>query len=62
MTHNPFDLETWMTQMAHLIELPIPTEYQDGVLDNLERIQTIAQLVLEFPLPEDIQLAPTFEP
>lgn len=62
MTDNPLDREIWLEQMAHLIELPIPTEYRDGVLENLERIQTIAQLVLEFPLPEEIQLAPTFEP
>ncbi|MEO1378485.1 MAG: DUF4089 domain-containing protein, partial [Cyanobacteria bacterium J06635_10] len=33
-----------------------------GVIENFERIQVIAKLVNQFPLPEDIEAAPVFEP
>ncbi|PMB18562.1 DUF4089 domain-containing protein, partial [Fischerella thermalis] len=36
--------------------------YRDGVVANFERIRVIAQLVNSFPLPDDIEVAPVFEP
>lgn len=48
--------------MSEAIALPIPAEYQENVVANFDRIHTIAQLVLEFPLPEEIEAAPVFEP
>jgi hypothetical protein len=56
------DLSTFVDQSARLIGLPIPAEYRQAVIDNFERIAAIAQLVTEFPLPEDIEIAPVFEP
>jgi hypothetical protein len=32
------------------------------VLENLERMQQLAALVMEFPLPADIEAAETFRP
>jgi len=48
--------------MSEVIALPIPAEYRENVVANIERIHTIAQLVLEFPLSEEIEAAPGFEP
>lgn len=62
MTEPEKDLSTFVDQTADLIGLPIPAEYRQGVIDNFERIAAIAQLVTEFPLPEDTEIAPIFEP
>jgi hypothetical protein len=59
MTEN---VGEFVDQMAAVVDLPIPAEYRDGVVLNFERICTVAQLVLEFPIPEDIEVAPVFEP
>ncbi len=48
--------------MSEVIGLPIPAEYRENVVANFERIQTVAQLVLEFSLPDEIEVAPVFEP
>ncbi|MBD1844874.1 DUF4089 domain-containing protein [Cyanobacteria bacterium FACHB-63] len=48
--------------MAEAVGLPIPSEYRENVIANMERIHTVAQLVLEFSLPEEIEAAPVFEP
>ena len=56
------DVALYVDQMAHMINLPIPSEYREGVIENYARIQPIAQLMLEFPLPADTDIAPTFQP
>jgi len=48
--------------IAALIGLPLDPEYRPGVATNFERLQAIAQLVMEFPLPDTIEAAPVFEP
>ncbi|MBN3923329.1 DUF4089 domain-containing protein [Nostoc sp. NMS4] len=48
--------------MGLLLDLEIRDEYRHGVVANFERINAIANLVNEFPLPEDIEVAPVFEP
>jgi hypothetical protein len=48
-----------LDQMASLVGLTIPPEYRAGVQTNFERIQAIAELVMEFPLPEAIEPAVT---
>lgn len=55
-------VEHYVDQMAALLALPIAPDYRQGVIENVERTAAIAQLVLEFPLPEDIETAPTFQP
>jgi len=44
------------------LDLEIRDEYFDGVVANFERIRTIANLVNSFPLSEEIEVAPIFEP
>lgn len=56
------DLGVYVEQAALLLDLPIKDEYRDEVVANFERIKAIAQLVNSFPIPEEIQPAPTFEP
>jgi len=55
-------VEQYVDLLAALVNLPIASEHRLGVLDNFERIQAIARLVTEFPLPEEIEAAPVFEP
>lgn len=54
--------EEFVNVMSEIVALPIPDEYRENVVANFERIQTIAQLVLEFPLPEELEIAPVFKP
>jgi len=62
MNDHDLDFGTLVDQMAGLMELPLQPEHRPGVVDNFARIQAIAQLVMEFPLPEEIEAAPVFEP
>lgn len=62
MEHQKFNLSDYVDQTALLLDLPIKDEYRDEVVANFERIKAIAQLVNSFPLPEDIEAAPVFEP
>jgi hypothetical protein len=55
-------IAAYVEQMAAILDLPLPPDCRDGVIDNVQRTRAIAQLVLEFPLPPDIEVAPTFEP
>jgi hypothetical protein len=48
--------------MSELIDLPIPAENIEAVVANLERIESLARLVMEFELPDEIEIAPVFEP
>jgi hypothetical protein len=56
------NLKTYVEQMALLIDLNLREEYKDGVVANFERIKNIAKLVNEFELPEEIEIAPIFQP
>ncbi|MCC5627026.1 DUF4089 domain-containing protein [Nostoc sphaeroides] len=57
-----FNVGEYVDQMALLLDLEIRDEYRDGVVANFERIRAIANLVNSFPLAEDIEVAPVFEP
>ncbi len=52
----------YVDQAALAVGLPIPPEYHQGVVENFERIVIVAQLVMDVPLPEEIEIAPVFEP
>ncbi|MEL6458405.1 MAG: DUF4089 domain-containing protein [Cyanobacteria bacterium J06621_15] len=62
MNDKKFNSAEYVDQTALLLGFNLPEEYRDGVVQNFERIQVIAKLVNEFPLPEDIEAAPVFEP
>ena len=62
MEINNFNVQEYVNQMSLLLDLPINDEYKDGVIANFEIIKDIAEIVNNFPLPESIEIAPTFEP
>jgi Protein of unknown function (DUF4089) len=58
-TINPAE---YVEQISKLLDLPIDPEYYPGVVKNFATICAIAKLVTDFPIPEDIEAAPVFEP
>lgn len=62
MTSASANIPELVDLMAVVLELPIDPDYRPGVIANLERTATIAQLVMEFPIPDNIEAAPTFQP
>ncbi len=62
MEEKKLDVTVYVEQMALLVDLKLRDEYKDGVVANFERICSIARVVLEFELPEDVEEAPVFEP
>jgi hypothetical protein len=60
--HVSFMYETYTEQAAALVRLPIPSENNFAVAQNIERATRIAAPVLDYALTEDIQSAPRFEP
>lgn len=62
MEHEAIDYRAYIDQAATVVGLPLPADYHQGVVENFERIAAIAQLILEFPLDEAIEIAPVFEP
>lgn len=52
----------YVTEMAKLLGLSIPPEQLQGVVESFEQIHSIAQPVLDFPLPDTLEAAPQFEP
>jgi hypothetical protein len=61
-SQSEVDIEALVDLMASLLDLPLDPDHRPGVIANLERTRSIAQLVMEFPLPDDIEVAPTFQP
>ncbi len=62
MEDREFDVGEYVKQMGLLLDLEVRDEYFDGVVANFERIRAIANLVNSFALPEEIEVAPIFEP
>ncbi len=58
----PFDASRYVTETLKLLGLTVPPEQMAGVVKNFEQVQAIAQPVLDFPLPDDLESAPRFEP
>ena len=55
-------LEAWVEQVAQIINLPLQPADRPGVVENMARLQAIAQLVMDFPLPEDSEIPSVFRP
>ena len=62
MPEESINVEKYVEQTAQLIDLPLAPEYRPSVVENFTRIAAIATLVMEFPLPEEMEAAPVFEP
>jgi hypothetical protein len=62
MAERTFDAEAYVDAAAKLIGLPLDPAHRPGVVLNLERIAQMAALVMEFPLPEETDPAPVYQP
>ncbi|TAF07374.1 MAG: DUF4089 domain-containing protein [Nostocales cyanobacterium] len=62
MINQEFNVIEYIQQMSLLLDLKLNDEYQDGVIANFTKIKSMAELVNQFPLPEKIEIAPTFDP
>ncbi len=58
----PFDPERHVDGTAAAIGLSIPPDDRAAVVDNFGRIAAMAQLVMAFPLADDIDPATVFRP
>ncbi|NEQ24343.1 MAG: DUF4089 domain-containing protein [Microcoleus sp. SIO2G3] len=56
------DLAAYIEQMSEILDLPIDPEYRPSVMKNVASICAIATLVTDFPLTEDIEASPVFQP
>lgn len=52
----------YVEQISQVLDLSIDAEYYPSVVKNFTTICAIAKLVTDFPLPDDIEAAPVFEP
>ncbi len=55
------ELEAYADAAARTIGLAIAAEDRASVIENLAMVFAQGELVLEFPLPENIEAAPVFE-
>jgi hypothetical protein len=62
MEDHIFDAEAYVDAAAKLVGLPLDPAHRPGVVLNIERIAQMAALVMTFPLPDETELAPVFEP
>jgi hypothetical protein len=62
--HVSFVLQpaSYIDTASALVGLTIPPEYRAGVELNVNRSRAIAQPLLEFDLPESVEMAPVFQP
>lgn len=62
MSKDTFDPEAFLDAAAAAMDLTIDPVWRPAVLDNLQRSRQIAQAVLNFPLPDDVEAASIFRP
>jgi Protein of unknown function (DUF4089) len=62
MASEPFDAGAYVDAAAALVGLPIDPAHRPGIAANIERIAQMAALVMEFPLPDDTEPAPIYQP
>jgi hypothetical protein len=62
MTEESTDLAALVDLMAQVLELPLDSDHRPGVIANFARTAAIAQLVMEFPIPDGVEAAPVFQP
>jgi hypothetical protein len=56
------DNETYVKLAAEAIGLPIPEPYLAGTVLNFERSAALARLLMDFPLPPELEPAYVFHP
>ena len=45
-----------------LLDIDLPAEYRPSIVANLERLLQLGLQIMDFPLPENTELAPVFQP
>jgi hypothetical protein len=55
-------LAVYVEQMAAALSLPIDPAWRDAVARNLAGHLAAGRLLMDFPLPDEPEPAPTFEP
>ena len=56
-----FDAEAYVDHMAAVMAIPIEPAWKPTVVANMATTATIAALVMEFPLDDEIEPATVFE-
>ncbi len=59
---NQINTYNYVIQTASLMGLDLKDEYRNGVVSNFQKVEAIAKLVNEFPLPEEVEIVTKFEP
>ncbi len=59
---DPSEVLLYAERMAAVIGLPLDPAREAAVAQQLGVMLAAAALVLEFPLPDEIEAAPVFEP
>lgn len=62
MDKNTLSIAEYVDQMAMVLDLQLNSEHRIGVIENFAKIKAIAQLVNDFPLPDNIEASPIFVP
>jgi Protein of unknown function (DUF4089) len=58
----PLDSATLVDLTAQLIGLELDPAHRPGVIANFEQTAAIAKLVMEFSIPNEIEVATVFQP
>jgi hypothetical protein len=59
---TPTEVGAYVDAAAKLLALPIAPEHRPGVIQFMGVVLSAAALVMEFPLPDEVEAAPVFEP
>jgi hypothetical protein len=62
MSQQVWDAQPYVQATSELLQLTIPPAAEMGVRANLVRMSAIASLVMEFPLEDECEPAPVFQP
>lgn len=54
--------ETYALSVAASLQVPLAAAHRPGVVANLQRAAVLAAPLLEFPLPDEAEIAPVFAP
>lgn len=59
---SPGQIAGFVEEASQAIGLPIRQEDLPGVLENAARLHALARVVMDFPLPEEVEDAGVFQP
>ncbi|ADI63054.1 DUF4089 domain-containing protein [Trichormus azollae] len=62
MNNQEIDIDEYIEQISLLLNLEIKDEYRNEMIADFEKLISIAKIVNNCPLPEEIEIAPVFEP